>query len=80
MKYLLVVVVVFVAIWLWRKNRRDELRARPVPPRNAAPPAVAAPLAMTRCAQCGMHLPESDAVRGQRGVYCSAAHRQATES
>ena len=77
MKYLLVLAVVFVAIWLWRKNRRDEMRARPPPP---ATPAVGAPQAMVRCAHCGLHLPAADAISGPDGaVYCSAAHRQAAE-
>ncbi|MES2530522.1 MAG: PP0621 family protein [Pseudomonadota bacterium] len=79
MKYLLVFFVVFFAIWLWRKNRRDEMRERAVPPRKAAPPAVGAPQAMLRCAQCGLHLPASDAVQGAHGMYCSAAHRQTAE-
>jgi uncharacterized protein len=76
MKYLLVLAVVFVAIWLWRKSRRDEMRSRPPPPR--ATPAVGAPQAMVRCAHCGLHLPVADAISGPDGaVYCSAAHRQA---
>ncbi len=79
MKYLLVFFVVFFAIWLWRKNRRDEMRERVVPPRQPAPPAVGAPQAMLRCAHCSLHLPASDAVRGTHGMYCSAAHRQAAE-
>jgi uncharacterized protein len=76
MKYLLVLAVVFVAIWLWRKGRREELRSRPPPPRTT--PAVGAPQAMARCAHCGLHLPAADAISGPDGaVYCSAAHRQA---
>ena len=76
MKYLLVRAVVFVASWLWRKGRREELRSRP-PPR-ATPPAVGAPQAMVRCAHCGLHLPAADAISGPDGaVYCSAVHRQA---
>ena len=75
MKYLLVLIVVYVAIYIWRKNRRDELRAQPPPPRT--PPAVGAPQAMVRCAHCGLHLPLADAVQGPDGVYCSAAHKQA---
>ncbi|MBB3177106.1 PP0621 family protein [Variovorax sp. Sphag1AA] len=78
MKYLLVLAVVFIAIWFWRKGRQEELRSRP-PPRPA-PPAVGAPTEMVRCAQCGLHLPASDAVRGNAGqIYCSAAHRKAAE-
>ena len=61
MKYLLVLAVVFVAIWLWRKNRRDEMRSRPPPP--PATPAVGAPQAMVRCAHCGLHLPAAEVLR-----------------
>ena len=75
MKYLLVLAVVFVAIWLWRKGRRDEMRARPPPP--APPPAVGPPQAMVRCAYCGLHLPASDAIAGPGGPYCTIEHRQA---
>jgi uncharacterized protein len=75
MKYLLVFAVVFIAVWLWRKNRREEMRSRPPPPQ---PPAVGAPQAMVRCAHCGLHLPAADAIAGPGGaVYCSVAHRQA---
>ncbi len=75
MKYLLVFAVVLVAIWLWRKARRDEMRSRP--PSARTPPAVEAPQAMLRCAHCGLHMPAADAIAGPGGVYCSAAHRQA---
>jgi uncharacterized protein len=78
MKYLLVLAVVFIAIWLWRKGRQEELRSRPPPPPPR--PAVGAPTEMVRCAHCGLHLPATDAVRGSAGrVYCSAAHRKAAE-
>jgi len=77
MKYLLVLMVVSVAIWLWRKNRREEMQERATPPKKAAPPAVGAPQAMVRCAHCGLHLPATDALPGPGGVYCSAAHRRA---
>jgi uncharacterized protein len=77
MKYLLVLAVVLVAIWLWRKARREELQSR-TPPPPPAPGTLAPPQAMLRCAHCGLHLPAADAVRGRDGtVYCSVAHRQA---
>ncbi|BEP33925.1 hypothetical protein GmRootV59_08990 [Variovorax sp. V59] len=84
MKYLLVLAVLWVAIWLWRKNRREEMRetlreeaARAAKRPSAAP---ASPQAMLRCAHCGLHLPASDAIAGPGdAVYCSAAHRQAAE-
>ena len=84
MKYLLVLAVLWVAIWLWRKNRREEMREtqrEQEAARAQRPPATpAAPQAMLRCAHCGLHLPASDAIGGLGdAVYCSAAHRQAAE-
>jgi len=84
MKYLLVLAVLWIAIWLWRKNRREEMRdaqrerMAKAQQRPAAPTAVGAPQAMVRCAHCGLHLPASDAIAGPGdAVYCSTAHRQA---
>ena len=76
MKYLLVIVVVWVAFMIWRSNRRQEVE-RSAPPPRAHPP-LGEPQAMLRCAHCGLHLPAADALPGPDGkVYCSAAHRQA---
>ncbi len=75
MKYLLVLAVVAIAFWLWRKARRPGVGAKAPP---AAPPP-GTPQAMTRCAQCGLHLPAAEAIAGERGSYCSAAHRQLAE-
>ena len=84
MKYLLVLAVLWIAIWLWRKNRREEMRealrerAAKAQPRPAATPTVGPPQAMVRCAHCGLHLPAGDAIAGPDSeVYSSTAHRQA---
>ncbi len=81
MKYLLVLGVVMFAIWLWRHNRETQVRDRAATrPRRPPPPAEAAAVPdMVPCAQCGLHLPQSDAVTGQRGQYCSDAHRRLRE-
>jgi uncharacterized protein len=34
---------------------------------------------MVACLQCGTHLPESEAVQGRQGAYCSTEHRQLRE-
>ena len=83
MKYLLVLAVLWVAIWLWRKNRREEMQdamreraARQAQQRTPAP--AGAPQAMVRCAHCGLHLPATEAIAAPGGaVYCSTAHREA---
>ena len=74
MKLLLVIAVVWVALWIWRQGRRAELRQR----QPGAAPSPALPQAMVRCAHCDLHLPAPEAVRGEHGsYYCSVAHRQA---
>lgn len=67
MKFLLVVVVVGGVLWF---SLRRDLR-RP----HRAPPRPAAPAAMVRCAQCGVHLPADEALRDGELHYCSPAHR-----
>jgi len=78
MKYLLVLVVVLVAVHIWRKNRREaleeEARRQPPPPRP-----VPAPVAMVACRHCGTHLPRADAVEGTLGLYCSTEHHRLNE-
>ena len=68
-KFLLVVLVVGLGVWMLLKRARGPL---PKPP---APPRAAPPQAMVECAQCGLHLPAADAVLEGRHVYCSDAHR-----
>lgn len=69
MKYLLVLAVVLVALWLWRNSRRPD---RQQPP--AAPPAASQD--MVRCQVCSVHLPRTDALPGPDGLfYCCHEHR-----
>jgi uncharacterized protein len=73
-KYLLVLAVVLIAVWLWRNNRRLEQQEREVPPR--APPPLAPPQDMVRCPVCAVHLPRADALPGPDGqLYCCQEHR-----
>lgn len=76
MKYLLVLAVVMVAFYIWRNNRiADRRDAGTAAPRGPArKPAI-----MVACLECGTHLPESEAVQGRQGPYCSAEHRQRHE-
>lgn len=75
MKFLLVLAVVAIAIWFWRRARRPG----PGDKASGAAPPPGQPQEMARCAHCGLHLPLGETVAGKRGVYCSAAHRQLEE-
>lgn len=79
MKYLLVLAVVVVAFYVWRNNRRIERQEREAaaPPRPERGPGQ--PMAMVACRACGTHLPQSEAITGREGSYCSAEHRQRIE-
>ena len=79
MKYLIVLVVVLVAVWFWRNNRRAELQEK----KPSRPPPVTGPKQATEvvaCAVCAVHLPRPDALPGKHGLYCSDAHRRQGEA
>lgn len=76
MKYLLVLLVVVIGLWLLLRDRAapppgpggDRGRRRGA---DAAEPVVA-------CAHCGLHLPRHDAIEDAAGrPFCSDAHRLA---
>jgi uncharacterized protein len=70
-KYLLVLAVVLVALWIWRNNRRTERHQD-----GAARPPAASPQDMVRCPVCSVHLPRTDALPGPDGrLYCCQEHR-----
>ena len=71
MKYILVLLVVWVGYHLWRKGRMaDTAQSKP------AQRSPAKPLAMVACANCGTHLPSTDALQVGGVFYCSAEHRE----
>lgn len=73
MKYLVLIVVVLVVLWLLRPRQRIRDDAPPREREVAAEPMVA-------CQHCGVHLPSSDALPGRDGVFCGEAHRAAHEA
>jgi uncharacterized protein len=70
-KYLILIGVVFAVIW-WIKLSRPSSRAQ----RESSDDS---PQTMVACAQCGVHLPEQDAVHAGSARYCSQAHRALKE-
>ncbi|WP_291065672.1 PP0621 family protein [Hydrogenophaga sp.] len=75
LKYLLVLLLLLVAFWIWRKqrvNRRLERERAGA----AQTQALRQPAPMLACLHCGTHLPHSEAVLGRQGAYCCPEHRQ----
>jgi uncharacterized protein len=74
MKFALLLLVVFIAVLLWRSGRPGGQR-RATEDESAKPKA----LSMLSCRQCGVHAPAQEMVQGQQGVYCCVAHRNEAE-
>ena len=82
MKYILVLLVVGVAIWIWRRTRADEAaERREQQAAKAAQPqrTPVTPQAMVACRHCGTHIAQSEATQGHLGWYCDRHHRQLSE-
>lgn len=76
MKYLLVLVLVFVVFWLWSHNRRIEKKQADQARRPQQPSQNNELMEIVACDVCQLHLPRSEALIGSKGIYCSDAHRR----
>jgi len=77
MKYLLVIALALVVVWLWRSSRRPNQEQ--APPKTASRNKPAPATEVVACAVCAVHLPRADALPGGKGFYCSDAHRRQAE-
>ena len=69
MKLLILLLAVGALVWLLRGgSRRNVSGVQRSAQGDAAQP-------MLRCAQCGLHVPGSEALPGRGGVFCGEAHR-----
>jgi uncharacterized protein len=75
MKYLIWLLVILLAIWAFKRSRRVNSDASQGKP----PTTPATPANMAACLQCGIHLPQDEAVTGEKGLYCSTEHRAAAQ-
>lgn len=73
MKYLFILLLVLVVIWSLKRGKTPK-QSRP-DPTSQAPKASE----MVTCVHCGIHLPQEEAVMGQKGLYCSTDHRAASQ-
>lgn len=72
MKLLFLLLVVLLVLWAVKRGRIS-------PPSGSVRPDAPSPTEMVACAHCGIHLPRSEAVSGQKGLYCSTEHRSAAQ-
>ena len=72
MKFLLVLLVVGVGLWLLTARLRGTGGDKQRPRR----PPGGQPVEMVQCAHCGVHLPAADALPEGSRLYCSDAHRR----
>ena len=70
-KFLLLIALVGVVWWLWRKSLIAQSRSatRPPPVPNEAEN-------MVKCAYCGVNQPISDSILADGRYYCCVAHRR----
>ena len=71
MKYLVLLVVLVVAIGIWRSRRAPDTTQNQPP---ASP--LALPQDMLACAHCGVHVPQAEALMLGTQAYCCAEHRR----
>ena len=68
-RFVLLVVALFVLIWLVR-GALSGRRAQRSDTESATSPEL------VRCFHCGVHVPRGEAIRGERGDFCSEDHRR----
>lgn len=73
MSRLLVVVVIFIAIYLLLKYYRKQVPKKDVLGEDASTRREN----MVRCEHCGVHLPKGESIMVDHKHYCSEAHRHA---
>jgi uncharacterized protein len=74
MGQLLRLVIILIGLWLVLQIVKRALASRQKPPLGK--PAIAP---MIVCAHCGVHVPESEAIRAGSKLYCSEEHRKAAQ-
>lgn len=77
MKYLLIIAIVLLVLWLWRGSRRADGDGAA----GAQPKGGVLQQDMVRCPVCSVHFPRADALPGPDGqLYCCAEHRSRAEA
>jgi len=75
-KFLLMLLVVVVALWMLSSRLRGPGAGSAKPGAKGRKPPAAEPVVMVQCAHCGLHLASADALPEGSRLYCSDAHRR----
>ena len=62
------IALIAIAFWLWRRF------TRPTPRQQQRPQDEPSASPMVRCAHCGVHVPQTNALAHEQRWYCSQAH------
>jgi uncharacterized protein len=73
MRFLLLLLLAGYVLWRWRQGQ-DARKASSAP---SQPAQQTQTIDMVACAQCGVHLPVSQARSARSAYFCSAAHQKA---
>jgi uncharacterized protein len=76
MKYVLVLGLTLVVLWLWRSGRQAEAGDNKSTHPRQRQASLEQATEIVACQLCRVHLPKNDTLIGRHGLYCSAEHRQ----
>lgn len=62
------IILIAAAFWLWRRLKKSASTRSAKQPRQAG--------LMVRCANCGVHVPQDQALQNNDQWFCSQAHLQ----
>jgi uncharacterized protein len=71
-RILIIIIVIFLLWQLYFRIKRQGEKARPQLKQQPSIP-------MLRCQHCGTHIPENEAIKSPKGVYCCEQHRREAE-
>ena len=71
MKFLLLVLGLVVAYWIFKAYKRKLSHGSKRPTRTSGGAED-----MVRCAQCGVHMPRSESLMSEQAFYCTPEHRR----
>jgi uncharacterized protein len=74
MGQLLRIIIILIGLWLVLQIIKRALTARKNPSPDPSPIAK-----MVSCDHCGVHVPESEAIRDDNKLYCCEEHRKAAK-